>query len=367
MNLLIVNRLQIYYEFIKNHTLISFFIIFTLLIMINIDFLNLKKYFSTKRNIVITTHRSPDGDALGSSLALYNILKELGHIVNIILPNKFPYFLDFLPFSSEAIIFEKETEKSLKLINEVDTFFFLDFNTFSRLDKMSDYVSNKNAYTILIDHHQDSKIQADQSFCDTNICSTAELVYDFIKKMDWNISKESAISLYTGIVTDSGSFKYPTVSSKTHDIVSNLLSFDIDHSLIHKNLFDRSTISRMRLLGKCISTNFKLYSEYNSAIIYLTKDDLKEYRFIKGDTEGFVNFPLSLDGVIFSVFFIEFDDGIKMSFRSKFDFDVNKFARKHFNGGGHKNAAGGKVTDLNLVQTIDYFSSLLSKYKSELS
>ena len=185
--------------------------------------------------------------------------------------------------------------------------------------------------------------------------------------MEWKISKESAIALYTGIVTDSGSFKYPTVTNKTHDIVSNLLSYDINHSLIHKKLFDSNTLSRMRLLGKCIGSNFQLFSEYKSALIYLTKKDLNDYNFAKGDTEGFVNYPLSLKGVVFSVFFIEFNDGIKISFRSKYDFDVNKFASLHFNGGGHKNASGGKVTDLNLKETIDYFISLLPKYKNELS
>ena len=335
--------------------------------MSNIDFSYLKKYFSSKKNIVITTHRTPDGDALGSSLAIYNILKLYSHNVNIITPNNFPYFLNFLPFSSDVIIFEKENERAINLINQADTFFFLDFNTYSRLDKMADHISKKDAYTILIDHHQDAKIKPDQSFCDTNICSTAELVYEFIKKMTWSISKESAISLYTGIVTDSGSFKYPTVTHKTHDIVSDLLSHGIDHSVIHKKLFDSNTLSRMRLLGKCIGTNFQLFSEYNSALIYLTKKDLQEYGFVKGDTEGFVNFPLSLEGVVFSVFFIEFNGGIKISFRSKYNFDVNKFARLHFNGGGHKNAAGGKVTDLNLKETIDYFISLLPTYKNELS
>ena len=335
--------------------------------MSNIDFSYLKKHFSSKKNIVITTHRTPDGDALGSSIALYEALKLDGHNVNIIVPNNFPYFLNFLPFSSEAIIFEKENEKAINLISKADTFFFLDFNSYSRLDKMADYVSNANAYMILIDHHQEPQIQPDQSFCDTNICSTAELVYEFINNMDWKISKESAIALYTGIVTDSGSFKYPTVTNKTHDIVSDLLSYNIDHSAIHKKLFDSNTLSRMRLLGKCMGENFQLFSEYNSALIYLTKKDLNEYGFIKGDTEGFVNFPLSLEGVVFSVFFIEFDDGVKISFRSKYNFDVNKFARLHFNGGGHKNASGGKVTNLNLKETIDYFVSLLSKYKNELS
>ena len=335
--------------------------------MNTINFPYLKKYFSKKRNIVITTHRTPDGDALGSSIALYNTLRLDGHNVNMIVPNNFPYFLDFLPLSSDAIVFEKENEKGIKLIDEADTFFFLDFNSYSRLDRMADYVSKSDAYVILIDHHQDAQIKPDQSFCDTNICSTAELVYDFINNMQWKISKESAIALYTGIVTDSGSFKYPTVTNKTHDIVSNLLSYDINHSLIHKKLFDSNTLSRMRLLGKCIGSNFQLFSEYKSALIYLTKKDLNDYNFIKGDTEGFVNYPLSLKGVVFSVFFIEFNDGIKISFRSKYNFDVNKFARLHFNGGGHKNASGGKVTDLNLKETIDYFISLLPKYKNELS
>jgi len=335
--------------------------------MSNIDFSYLKKHFSSKKNIVITTHRTPDGDALGSSIALYNALKLDGHNVNVIVPNNFPYFLDFLPSSSDLVIFEKENEKGVKLIDEADTFFFLDFNSYSRLDKMADYISNSDGYVILIDHHQDAQIEPNQSFCDTDICSTAELVYEFINKMQWKISKESAMALYTGIVTDSGSFKYPTVTSKTHDIVSNLLSYGINHSLIHKKLFDSNTLSRMRLLGKCIGTNLQLFSEYKSALIYLTKKDLKDCSFVKGDTEGFVNFPLSLDGFVFSVFFIEFNDGIKISFRSKYDFDVNKFARLHFNGGGHKNASGGKVTDLNLQETINYFISLLPKYKNELS
>ena len=335
--------------------------------MNNIDFVYLKKYFSSQKKIVITTHRTPDGDALGSSIALYNILKSNGHSVNIVVPNKFPYFLDFLPFSSEVVIFENQQEIGKEMISNADALFFLDFNNYSRLDDMAKYILNSDAYSILIDHHQDSKIESNQSFCDTNICSTAELVYDFIHNMGWSISKESAISLYTGIVTDSGSFKYPTVTKKTHDIVSDLMSYDINHSAIHKKLFDSNTLSRMRLLGRCIGKNFQLIEEYNSALIYLTKEDFEEYGYIKGDTEGFVNFPLSLKGVVFSVFFIEFDDGIKMSFRSKGNFDVNQFARRYFNGGGHKNAAGGKVTDLNLKETIKYFISLLPNYKKELS
>ena len=151
--------------------------------MNNIDFSYLKKHFSKKKNIVITTHRTPDGDALGSSIALYKILKSDGHQVNMVVPNNFPYFLDFLPFSSEAIIFEKESKKGIKLINQADTLFFLDFNSYSRLDKMAEHIIASNAYTILIDHHQDPEIKSNQSFCDVNICSTAELVYDFIKKM----------------------------------------------------------------------------------------------------------------------------------------------------------------------------------------
>lgn len=334
--------------------------------MIAPDYSFLKNYFSKKRKIIITTHRSPDGDALGSSIALYDRLISQGHQVNIVVPNSFPDFLKFIPFSDDVIIFEENKKYGTELINNADTFFFLDFNDYGRIDLMEDLISNHDGYKIMIDHHQSPSIKAHQIFSDTAICSTAELMYEFLKKLNFGLSRDSAIALYTGIVTDSGSFKYDLVSQKTHLIVSNLLSYNISHGQIHRQLFDNNSVSRMKLLGRCLNTNFKLFTEHRTALFFLNKNDLKDCDFSKGDTEGFVNMPLSLKGVVFSAFFVEYLDGIKISFRSKNNFDVNIFSRNHFNGGGHKNASGGKITDMNLKKTLEYFKSLLPNYKNEL-
>ena len=335
--------------------------------MITPDYSFLKNYFSKKRKIIITTHRSPDGDALGSSIALYDRLIAHGHQVNIVVPNSFPDFLKFIPFSDDVVIFEENKKYGTELINNADTFFFLDFNDYCRIDLMEDLISNHDGYKIMIDHHQSPSIKAHQIFSDTTICSTAELIYEFLEKLNLGLSRDSAIALYTGIVTDSGSFKYDLVSKNTHLIVSNLLSYNISHGQIHRQLFDNNSVSRMKLLGRCLNTNFKIFPEYKTALFFLNKSDLKDCKFSKGDTEGFVNLPLSLKGVIFSAFFVEYLDGIKISFRSKTNFDVNIFSRNHFNGGGHKNASGGKITDMSLEKTLEYFKSLLSNYKNELN
>ena len=334
--------------------------------MITPDYSFLKKYFSKTRNIVITTHRSPDGDALGSSIALFDRLKNHGHEVSIVVPNSFPDFLKFIPFSNDVIIFEQNEKEATDLIKKADTFFFLDFNDYCRIDLMEHLIANHDAYKIMVDHHQLPSIKADQILSDTSIGSTAELMYDFLDKLDLGFSFDAAIALYTGIVTDSGSFKYDLVSAKTHLIVSNLLSYNINHGDIHRKLFDNNTVSRMKLLGRCLTTNFQILSEHNTALFFLNQNDLKDCNFHKGDTEGFVNMPLSLKGIVFSAFFIEYNDGVKISFRSKTSFDVNVFSRNHFNGGGHKNASGGKITDMSLEKTIEYFKSLLPNYENEL-
>ena len=335
--------------------------------MINPNYKILSEYFSEKRRIVITTHRSPDGDALGSSVAIYEAFKNQGHEICIIVPNSFPDYLNFIPNSNEVIIFDQDENKAIYEISKADTFFFLDFNDYCRIDLMESYILKNNGYKIMIDHHQSPSILADQVLSDTTICSTAELVYEFLNELDLNLSLNAAIALYTGIVTDSGSFKYNLVSSRTHLIISNLLSYNINHSEIHKNLYDNNSISRMKLLGRCLNSNFKIFHDFNTAIFYLSKKDLEDCEFKKGDTEGFVNMPLSLKGILFSALFIEHLDGIKISFRSKDSFDVNKFSRNHFNGGGHKNAAGGKVDDMSLEKTLEFFKSILDNYKNELN
>ena len=241
--------------------------------MINPDYNLLKKYFSKPRKILITTHRSPDGDALGSSVALYDRLKSQGHQVSIVVPNSFPNFLKFIPHSNDVVIFEENKKQATDLINEADTFFFLDFNDYCRIDLMEDLISNHDGYKIMIDHHQSPSINANQILSNTEICSTAELVYDFLDNLDLGLSTESAIALYTGIVTDSGSFKYDLVSAKSHLIVSNLLSYDINHSQIHRELFDNNSISRMKLLGRCLTTNFEILPQSAFALV-INKENL---------------------------------------------------------------------------------------------
>ena len=323
--------------------------------MFRVDYPFIQNFLSKKRNIIITTHKTPDGDALGSSLALLHVLKT-NHNVNIIVPNDYPHYLKWMPGNDDVLIYEENEEQSDSLINQSDLIFCLDFNKLYRVDTMFNILNNNNSYKIMIDHHQDPDDFCDQVLSNSNIASTAELIYDFLKAIDYNFNQEIATCLYAGIVTDTGSFKYSGVTSKTHEIVSYLMSFNINHTLIHNNLFDNQNKSRVDLLRICLN-NLELIEEKNTAIIFLKEKDLIEFNYQKGDTEGFVNFPLSLKNISVSIFLVEFKDGIKLSFRSQSDFDVNVFAKKYFNGGGHKNAAGGFLNYRNMDKALDYIKT----------
>ena len=216
----------------------------------------------------------------------------------------------------------------------------------------------------MIDHHQEPDNFCDQVLSNSNIASTAELVYDFLLNLNFQCNTEIAMCLYTGIITDTGSFKYSGVTNKTHQIVSELMSFNIDHTSIHNNLFDRQNKSRIELLRICLN-NLELIKDHNTALIFLEEKDLLKFNYQKGDTEGFVNMPLSLNNINFSAFFIEFKDGIKISFRSQKSFDVNLFAKKYFNGGGHANAAGGMLQYKNMNKAVEYFKTVLNDFLNE--
>ena len=328
--------------------------------MFSIDYPFIKKFLSEKKNIVITTHKTPDGDALGSSLALFHSLTK-NHNVNIIVPNEYPDYLKWLPSNNHVIIYEGNEVKSNLLIDDSDLIFCLDFNKLYRVDTMITAIENSRSYKIMIDHHQEPDSFCDQILSDPKISSTAELMYNFLLNLNCQLNKDIAVCIYTGIITDTGSLRYPNVTDKTHMIVSELLKFNINHSSIHMNLFDSQNKSRLLLL-KVVLNNLKIFKKQETALIFLKEKDLLECNYQKGDTEGFVNMPLSLKNIKFSTLFIEFKDGIKMSFRSQGDFDVNLFAKTYFNGGGHKNAAGGFLNNKNMEDAIQYFSKVLEEF-----
>lgn len=317
----------------------------------------LKNEIFKASQIVVIPHKNPDGDAMGSTLGLYHFLKLFNLNVTVISPNQFPEFLQWLPNSEEVIIYEKNEQKADILLEKADLIFTLDFNAFHRTgDVMGEKLSKLNTTFVMIDHHELPESYAKFTFSNTLIGSTCQMVYHFIEDLGYVSKLNSTIAtcLYTGIVTDSGSFRYSNTTSLTHKIAANLIELGIENSTIHSNLFDTSSYNRLQLLGKALQ-NMKLLPEFGTAYITLSKEELKEFNFEKGDTEGFVNYGLSIKGIYFAAIFIENNEEnyIKISFRSQGDFDVNQFSRRYFDGGGHKNASGGKSL-LNLNETIQY-------------
>ncbi|MDF2451322.1 MAG: family phosphoesterase [Bacteroidota bacterium] len=332
------------------------------------SFQKFKALLKKSNNIIIVTHFNPDGDAMGSSLGLYNYLIKLEKTVTVITPNEYPEFLQWLPGNKKVLEFSKQPKKAGALISKSDLIFTLDFNNYSRLEGLGELLQNSTAKKILIDHHQQPDNYATLMFHDVKACSTCELVHEFIiglggKKL---IDKDIAACLYTGIMTDTGSFRYDSVTAHTHRIIADLLETGLKPSEIHSAVYDTYNESRVKLLGYCLSEKMVVLPEFKTAYISLSDKELQLFSHQKGDTEGIVNYPFSIKGIRFCAFFSEGDGKIKISFRSKGDFDVNQFARKHFNGGGHINAAGGRGNVNNLEQTIQEFVGLLPGYKKEI-
>jgi len=333
------------------------------------DIQQLKKELSTKKKIVIVTHKNPDGDAIGSSLALFIYLKKQGHNVQVIVPNEYPDFLKWMPQNESILIYEKHKTKANQIILEAELLFTLDFNAYARAGDMQEILEKATAPFVLIDHHQQPDNYAKYTYSDTAICSTAQMVYHFIEFMDGLdvLDKEIATTIYTGIMTDTGSFRFRSTSSTTHRVVADLIDHGADNAFIHESVFDNNSAEKIKLLGVALR-NLKIIPEYRTAYITLSQHELDANHFKKGDYEGFVNYALSVENVILAAIFVESkEDGlIKISFRSKGSFSVNKFARNHFEGGGHDNASGGK-SNRSLEDTISYFISKLHAYKKELT
>ncbi|SEC14505.1 phosphoesterase RecJ domain-containing protein [Maribacter dokdonensis] len=335
----------------------------------NLEHLNaLKKLLSSPKKIAIIPHKNPDGDAIGSTLALWHYLSNIGHSATIVAPNDFPKFLKWMPGAQQILNFERENSQSKTVINEADIVFTLDFNHLGRVGQMSEILESAQATFVMVDHHQEPSDYASIMYSDVSMSSTCEMVYVLINQLgdENSITPDMANCIYTGIMTDTGSFKFAATTSNTHRVVADLMDKGAEGTEIHHRIYDTNSPSRLHLLG-CALKNMVILNEYATAYITLSQDELDKYNYQKGDTEGFVNYGLTLDGIKFAVIFIENkEEGIfKISFRSVGDFSVNDFARKHFNGGGHTNAAGGRSED-NIADTIAKFTALLPLYKNQL-
>ena len=329
----------------------------------------LKILLSEKKNIVITIHRGPDGDAMGSALGLYNILLQNGHNISVISPNDYANFLYWLPGNENVIVFTKQEKKAIEKTQNADLIFLLDFGQMTRLDTYAHVVENANAKKVMIDHHQEpDESISDILFSDVTACATAQIIFNIIDSLDWKhlINKEVAECLYTGIMTDTGSFKYSSTTERTHHIIAELIGKGADNSKIHDLVYDNFSENRVKLLGYCLNQKLLLFKENNSAIISLTAEELKRFNFQKGDTEGVVNYALTIEDVIFAAFIAEKEGMVKLSLRSKGNFKVNEIAKKYFNGGGHMNAAGG-ISNVSVAETIEILKEIFKKYKTRLN
>ena len=333
------------------------------------EILILKQALSNKGNIVIVGHKNPDGDAIGSCLGLANFLKQLEHQVTVVMPNDFPEFLKWIPETQIIINYEQHRDNVKNCLNEANLVFTLDFNALNRTGDLAQELMATNADFILIDHHQEPDDYALVTYSDVGMSSTSEMVYHFIEFMGGLnlLNKEIATQLYVGIMTDTGSFRFPATTAATHRIIAHLIEAGAPNSIIHQNIYDTNSPDRLKLLGVALN-NMVMLPEYKTAYITMSQEELNNNNFKKGDTEGFVNYALSMKGVIFAMIFIENkkEKIIKISLRSKGSFSVNDFSRKYFNGGGHTNAAGGKSSK-TLSKTVEEFISILPGYKKELN
>ena len=315
-------------------------------------------------SILITTHVSPDGDAIGSSLALYHYLKKRGKRVRLIVPNSFPYYLRWMDGVNEIDVFEYNPIAGQTIIKNSDLIFSLDYNICKRVGDMCPYIEASSAIKILIDHHPNPGNTFDICVSKPEISSTSELIFRLlIQAGKYNeLTKAEAEAIYCGMMTDTGGFTYNSADPEIYEIISLLLRKGIDKDSIYSQVFNNYSEVRFRLLGFTLSQRMKVYPELHSALLYLSKEDQDQFQFSKGDTEGFVNYPLSIKNIIFSTFIREDDGLIKLSFRSQKDFPCNKFASEFFNGGGHLNASGGEFEG-TFEEALEIYSEGLKKYE----
>lgn len=319
-----------------------------------------------KQKIVIVPHENPDGDAIGSALGLGQVLKNAGHEVSVLSVNDYPKFLKWFSSDVPVMIFEWDYKAAKDKLYEADVLVCVDFNEPKRAGKLEELLLAFSGTRVLIDHHPFPSNFCEYTISETSYSSTAELVFDVVQAIGLaeKINLQAAEALYTGILTDTGGFSHNT-SKNTFKIVSELMKYDIDTDKIQSGVYHNFSADRMKLLGYCLNEKMQVFPELRAAVISISKEELERFNFKPGDTEGFVNYPLSINNIVFSALFIEKDDFVKASFRSKGDFPANKFSSSHFNGGGHLNAAGGE-SDLSFKETILKFTQLLPEYKHQL-
>lgn len=323
---------------------------------------------SQPKQIVITMHQKPDGDAMGSTLGLYHFLHNRGHQVTVISPTNWADFLEWLPGIERVINFEGYREKCLGILDKADILFCLDFNIFHRTKHLAPFLASAKAVKVLIDHHeQPDEPNFDYGISDTGKSSTCEMVYDFIVEAGGReeLTQDIATCLYTGTMTDTGSFRFPSTKASVHRMVAELKETGFDHSQVHNHIYDNFLESRLRFIGFALLNRMEVLYEYNTAIMYIHQADLQKYHIKTGDTEGLVNYLLTIKGIRFGAIVIDRTEERKWSFRSKGGFDVNQFARNHFEGGGHANASGGRSSD-SVEKTVEHFKQVIQEYKNQL-
>lgn len=315
----------------------------------------------TPKNIFITTHHKPDGDAIGSMLALYHYLVKKGHSVKAVSPSELPDFLMWMPGVENLHNYEAESKACDGFLKKSDLIFCLDFNDPERTKHIGQLIREAAQPKIMIDHHLMPTDVWNYGMSNPAKSSTCEMVYDFINLAGDNnlIDNVIATCIYTGTLTDTGSFRYPATTSSTHSMVANLLAKGLQHTTIHEEISDSWSLKRMQFLGYVLLERMELFPKLNAGLITISRKDMKLFGITTGDTEGLVNYPLNIAGIRFATLITERADEVKMSFRSKGDFDVSSFARQHFSGGGHFNAAGGRTT-LSFIETVTKFKEILS-------
>jgi len=320
------------------------------------------------KKIALVVHPNPDGDALGSALGLSRLMENIGHHCLVISPDDYPDFLKWLPGATRICLLNQALNGAIDFLKNADMIFVLDCNELSRINLLIEAFTSSDAYKILIDHHPGPELQVDCILSDTSVSSTAELICRFIEEAGFHnaMDAEVATCLFTGIMTDTGCFSYNSSKRKTYETVAALLDYGFDKDAVYYKVYDNFSAERMRLLGFSLNVKMEIIPGYCVALISLTRDELLRHQFQTGDTEGFVNYPLSIKGIRFSALFMEKENHIKISFRSKGNFSVNDFSRKYFNGGGHVNASGGE-SYASLEETVSRFKSILPAYRDQLS
>jgi len=334
--------------------------------MQNIDLL--KSKLSSPSKIMIATHVKPDADALGSSLGMANYLIKKGHEVQVITPSEYPAFLHWMKGNDGVLVYGDDTEQQCQeIIDQADILITLDFSRLSRINQLGDMVKEASGFKVNIDHHLDPEDFADFRLWNTGAAATCELCYELILALgdEALIDKDIAECLYAGIMTDTGGFRHPNTTQNVHEVVAKLISHGADNSRVSKEVYDNNSINRLRFLGYALSQNLQVLPEERVAFFALSTDELQQYSSKTGDTEGLVNYALSIEGITLAGLFKQSSDGVKVSLRSIGKFPANEIAAKYFNGGGHRNAAGGRI-DLTLEEAVARFKSVLVAYKDQL-